>query len=252
MLQSALVFISALATFLEPVQSDPGLDAFQGTWRMLRDHSLKRDMAGVKDKWIIKGDHLTVDSLREDQGVFKFDSDVTPNRFTKAFDNSRDNLTVKGTYRLDGDLLIFYSPLSPRVSEAQDLPATPSPGFGLDKWKRVGGMSEDFNGEWRLIERVFAGNRQMPVFDMRLKISNTRWTSSSRIRREYEIKIDHNNRFIDLIRRDADVLSTDARVYKFNAGRLTVWQERGNRPIEVSDAPDSDNRFQVFEKETQP
>ncbi len=253
-------------------------DRLQGVWKLTRDHMAGREHKNVAGTWTIQGDNLTMSYTSTSKGTITLDPSKTPGRFERTI-AERPDLKVKGTYRLERDTLKLYSAMLHRTEPPTDLPDEPVLGHQLVVWKRVDGTRGDgLDGEWKEVAFFLVGKRDIinRLGESVMRVRGDTYQIKSVSQRRCTIKIDptQSPKHLDLtfeadalgekltnrkprpgnlaaLTFEADALGekrTNPRVYRLDGDRLTVWQGIQGRPTEVSDAADSDNHFEVFER----
>ena len=253
-------------------------DRLQGVWKLTKAHMAGRDNKNVAATWTIQGDNLTIAHTSTSQGTITLDPSKTPGRFEWTVPGHPDR-KVRGTYRLEGDTLKLYSALLRLNEPPTDLPDEPVLGHQLVVWKRVDGTRGDgLDGEWKRVAFILADKRDIisRLGETVMRVRGDTYQIKSTSQRRGTIKIDptQSPKHLDLtfeadalgekltnskprpgnlaaLTFEADALGeklTNPRVYRLDGDRLTVWQGIQGRPTEVSDAADSENHFEVFER----
>jgi uncharacterized protein (TIGR03067 family) len=247
----------AIATLSLVVTNDMGDDLarLQGTWKLTRDHWGRRDHQVVGGTmWVVKGDTLTIRSTRTVSGTIRFDPTKKPARFEATYDEFPD-AKKSGTYLREGDVLKLYSPNS-RADPPTDLPEKPARGYQLEIWQRIGNSTAGgFEGSWKQVD-VILSELHYTVGTTIMEIKDNHFTTSVVKSDTCKITIDDSSdpKKVDLIfdsdskSNDIEHKRTELRVYRLEGNRLTIWQGLQGRPSNISDAQESENHFQVFEK----
>jgi uncharacterized protein (TIGR03067 family) len=236
------------------------LNRFQGRWKLVKEHIAKKDRQGVESEWLIEGDKLTVTDRITGRGKITLDPTAKPGRFEKTFadDTAR---RLRGVYRLEGDKFITYFRFASADQDPTEFPAKPDRRHILETWKRTDGPGgKGIDGEWELLDRII-GDNTIKYKDHLMKIVNGEYTVDARSVSHYSIRLNPAAALKQLDRKILDAKppipesKVFLEVYSFNGGHLTVWGEHFQpgtrtfaRPDSVSDAPDSENFFRVFEK----
>jgi uncharacterized protein (TIGR03067 family) len=239
------------------IAAGPGddLDRLQGSWKLVREHSGSKDYKNVTSVWIITGNSLTMRLASSDRGTIKLDPTKKPGRFEMAGADYPDAKVV-GTYSLERDTLKLYTRMTSRVEPPTDLPDEPARGYELVTWKRVRpeGNPEGIDGEWRQVSFLVAArpNLTSRFGEVRIKFRGNSYERRYASERRCEISLDPSKdpKHIDL-KFEADVLRgkhTEPQVYRLDGDCLTVWQGLHARPAVASDAPESPQHYQVFER----
>ncbi|WP_435007630.1 TIGR03067 domain-containing protein [Tundrisphaera lichenicola] len=234
------------------------LGRFQGRWKLVREHIAKKDTQGVDGEWLIEGDKLTETRRFTGRGKLTLDPSTKPARFEMTF-AADPKLRGRGIYRFEGDKFLTYIQLRPPTPEPTDFPEGPDRRYLVEIWKRTGGpVGEVIDGEWELLERV-QGEQRTKLKNHLMKVVEGEWTKDYKSVTHYSIRLNPTAtlKHLDLKIFDTDspVSRTFLDVYSLDGDRLTVWGEdlssaSGNpvRRDSVSEAPDSDNYFRVYER----
>jgi uncharacterized protein (TIGR03067 family) len=255
MINSAL-----LVTTLALLAADPNddLDRLQGTWKLTRSHRARVDREGIECEWLIKGNALTITETIHGRGTIRLDPTTNPGRCEQTFADDPKS-KASGDYVLEGDTFKTYLD-HPIVKSATDPPNTPGVVRLQQVWERVGGAKGDtLDGDWKLVETILGGRRNK-FQDFTMKVERGEYTSRNHSVTHCILKLEPSLQLkqMDITYTLAEenlILAGKTRlgIYRLDGDRLTVWDKierpgQNVRPTEVSDAPDSENSFQVFRR----
>ncbi len=228
------------------------MERLQGPWNLVNDHYGARDHKDRVGSWVIKGESVTITMGAAVRGTISLDTTKTPGRFEKT-DLDIPTVRIKGTFRVDGDTLKLYRPVL-RAEPPVDLPDEPARGYALEVWKRIGEKGPSgLDGSWKQVSYLMSGNRELIMGEPMMVVKGKVYASANENQRRCTIKIDPSKepKHLDITFEDSPIgrgATTEPWIYRLDGDRLTVWQSFQGRPTEASDAPDSQSRFQVFER----